>query len=61
MQVRQARKPFLLRRVSMKAQYDISRLKPRKNPNASKLIKTVTMRLSKDVIQYFQSMAEDKQ
>jgi uncharacterized protein (DUF4415 family) len=43
----------------MRAEYDFSRLKSRKNPYASKLKKTVTMRLSGDVIDYFKSMANE--
>jgi predicted DNA binding CopG/RHH family protein len=33
----------------MKSEYDLSKLKSRKNPYASKLKKPVTMRLSEDV------------
>lgn len=43
----------------MKTEYDLSKLKSRKNPYASKLKKPVTMRLSEDIIEYFKSMAED--
>ena len=43
----------------MKAEYDLSTMKSRKNPYASKLKKSVTMRLSEDVIGYFKSMAID--
>jgi predicted DNA binding CopG/RHH family protein len=43
----------------MKAQYDLSKMKSRKNPYASKLKKSVTMRLSEDVIEYFKKMAEE--
>ena len=43
----------------MKAAYDLSKLKARKNPYASKLKKPVTMRLSEDVVVYFKSMADD--
>lgn len=43
----------------MKAEYDLSRMKARKNPYASKLKKTVTMRLSEDVIGYFKGMASE--
>lgn len=42
----------------MKAEYDFSTMKSRKNPYASKLKKPVTMRLSEDVIDYFKEMAE---
>ena len=41
----------------MKAEYDLSKMKSRRNPNAAKLKKSVTMRLSEDVVQYFKSMA----
>lgn len=43
----------------MKAEYDLSTMKPRKNPYAAKLKKTVTIRLSEDVIGYFKKMAEE--
>ena len=42
----------------MKPEYDLSKLKSRKNPYASKLKKPVTMRLSEDVVLYFKRMAE---
>ncbi len=41
----------------MKAEYDLSKMKARKNPYASKLKKPVTMRLSEDVLLYFKDMA----
>lgn len=43
----------------MKKEYDLSKMKSRKNPYASKLKKPVTMRLSEDVINYFKEMAEE--
>ena len=43
----------------MKKEYDFSKMKSRKNPYASKLKKSVTIRLSEDVIEYFKQMAED--
>lgn len=43
----------------MKAEYDLSKMKARRNPYASKLKKSVTMRLSEDVVQYFKSMATE--
>ena len=43
----------------MKAEYDLSKLKSRKNPYASKLKKSITMRLSEDVVMYFKGMAEE--
>ena len=43
----------------MKPEYELSKMKARKNPYASKLKKSVTMRLSEDVIGYFKHMAND--
>jgi uncharacterized protein (DUF4415 family) len=42
----------------MKAEYDLSQMKSRKNPYASKLKKSVTIRLDGDVVGYFKEMAE---
>lgn len=43
----------------MKAEYDLSKLKSRKNPYTSKLKKPVSMRLSEDVVDYFKGMANE--
>jgi len=43
----------------MKAEYDLSKLNSRRNPYATKLKKSVTMRLSEDVVQYFKAMAAE--
>ena len=43
----------------MKDKYDFSKMKVRKNPYAAKLKKSVTIRLSEDVIDYFKEMAEE--
>ena len=43
----------------MKTEYDLSKMQSRKNPYASKLKKSVTIRLSEDVIDYFKQMAEE--
>lgn len=43
----------------MKNEYDFSKMKSRKNPYASKLKKSVTIRLSEDVIEYFKTMSEE--
>ncbi len=43
----------------MKEEYDFSGMPSRKNPYASKLKKSVTIRLSEDVIDYFKAMAEE--
>jgi predicted DNA binding CopG/RHH family protein len=41
----------------MKSEYDLSKMKSRRNPYASKLKKPITMRLSEDVVVYFKGMA----
>ena len=43
----------------MRAEYDLSKMKSRRNPYASKLKKSVTMRLSEDVVSYFKRMSAD--
>jgi uncharacterized protein (DUF4415 family) len=43
----------------MKAEYDLSKMKSRKNPYAAKLKKPVSMRLSEDVVTYFKDMANE--
>ncbi len=43
----------------MKKEYDLATMQSRKNPYASKLKKSITMRLSEDVITYFKEMAEE--
>ena len=43
----------------MKAEYDLSKMKSRKNPYVSKLKKQVTIRMGEDVIEYFKAMAEE--
>lgn len=43
----------------MKKEYDFSKMKSRKNPYASRLKKSVTIRLGEDVIEYFKSMSEE--
>lgn len=43
----------------MKPEYDLSSMRVRKNPYASKLKKPVTMRLGEDVIAYFKDMADE--
>ena len=43
----------------MKVEYDLSKMKSRKNSYTPKLKKPVTMRLGEDVINYFKNMAED--
>jgi uncharacterized protein (DUF4415 family) len=43
----------------MKKEYDLSKLKSRKNPYAAKLKRQVTIRMGDDVIGYFKELAED--
>jgi len=43
----------------MKAEYDLSKMKSRRNPYAERLKKQVTLRVGVDVIDYFKQMAEE--
>lgn len=43
----------------MKKEYDLSKLKSRRNPYAKHLKKQVTIRLGVDVISYFKELAEE--
>ena len=43
----------------MKAEYNLSKLKSRKNPYVSKLKRPITTRLSEDVAAYFKGAADD--
>jgi predicted DNA binding CopG/RHH family protein len=43
----------------MRKEYDLSRLKSRRNPYARDLKKQVTIRLGVDVISYFKSLAAE--
>lgn len=43
----------------MKAEYDLSKMKSRKNPYARKLKKQITLRLDPDVVEYFKERAEE--
>lgn len=42
----------------MRAEYNLTKLKGRRNPYAKALKKQVTIRLGMDVIEYFKSMAD---
>ena len=48
-----------LREVIMKAEYNFSKMKGRRNPYAQKLKRQVTIRLGQDVIAYFKAMANE--
>ncbi len=43
----------------MKEEYDLTRMKSRRNPYARQLKKQVTLRIQPDVIEYFKGMAEE--
>jgi uncharacterized protein (DUF4415 family) len=43
----------------MKAEYDLSKMKSRKNPFASQLKKQVTIRMGDDVVEYFRAMSDE--
>jgi uncharacterized protein (DUF4415 family) len=43
----------------MKQEYDLSKMKSRKNPYARRLKKQLTLRLDPDVIEYFKSQTEE--
>lgn len=43
----------------MKKEYNLSRMKKRRNPYASRLKKQVTIRMGTDIIGYFKAMADN--
>ncbi len=43
----------------MRKEYDLSKMKSRRNPYAAKLKRQVTIRMGDDVIEYFKAMAEE--
>jgi uncharacterized protein (DUF4415 family) len=43
----------------MKKEYDLSKMKSRRNPFASKLKKQVTIRMGTDAIDYFKELSKD--
>lgn len=43
----------------MRTEYDFSKLKGHKNPYAQRLKKQVTIRIGKDIIEYFKSMGQE--
>jgi uncharacterized protein (DUF4415 family) len=44
----------------MREEYDLSKLKSRKNPYAKRLKQQITLRLDPDVIEYFKTMSSEK-
>jgi len=43
----------------MRKEYDLSKMKSRRNPYASRLKRQVTIRMGDDVVEYFKTMAEE--
>ena len=43
----------------MRKEYELTKMKSRKNPYAAKLKRQVTIRMGDDVIQYFKGMSEE--
>ena len=43
----------------MKKEYDLSKMKSRKNPFAQRLKKQVTIRMGVDIIEYFKAMSKE--
>ena len=43
----------------MRKEYDLTKMKSRKNPYSAKLKRQVTIRMGDDVIQYFKGMSEE--
>ena len=43
----------------MKKEYDLTKMKKRKNPFAKQLKKQITIRMGVDIIEYFKTMSDD--
>jgi len=43
----------------MKKEYDLTKMKKRKNPFAKQLKKQITIRMGIDIIEYFKTMSDD--
>ncbi len=43
----------------MKKEYDLSKMKSRKNPYAKRLKKQITIRMGVQIIEYFKELAEE--
>jgi uncharacterized protein (DUF4415 family) len=43
----------------MKTEYDLTRMKSRKNPYAKRLKRQITLRLDPDVIEYFKERSDE--
>ena len=51
--------PSFTRGEQMKAEYDLSKMKSRRNPYARQLKKQITLRVRPDIIEYFKDMAQE--
>jgi uncharacterized protein (DUF4415 family) len=49
----------LSQRESMKKEYDLSKMKSRRNPYAKRLKRQVTIRMGVDIVEYSKGMAEE--
>ncbi len=52
-------KPNFTEVIKMKVEYDLSKMKSRRNPYAARLKRQVTLRLGNDVREYFKTPAEE--
>ncbi|HSR69809.1 MAG TPA: BrnA antitoxin family protein [Acidobacteriota bacterium] len=43
----------------MREEYDLSKMKGRKNPYAKQLKKQITIRIGTDILEYFKAMSEE--
>jgi len=43
----------------VKEEYDLSKMKSRKNPYAKRLKKQITLRLQPEIIEYFKALSEE--
>ncbi|MFQ5629068.1 MAG: CopG family antitoxin [bacterium] len=43
----------------MREEYDLSKMKSRRNPYAKKLKKQITLRMGEDILEYFKQMSEE--
>ena len=52
-------RPNTIKGDDMEKEYDLDKMKKRRNPYAKRLKKQVTLRLRPDVIDYFKEMSEE--
>jgi len=49
----------LFREINMKKEYDLKKMKSRKNPYANRLKKQITIRLDTNTIEYFKELSRE--